>query len=124
MADTMRVPRARIVALLGFAARMMVLCVLSFAPLACLRLCQFSQAIARAGNRAEVLCSTGADAAPAHDSLINDIQRVLAALTDYIPAPTHIITPLAALGLNLSVLLLLHCGSPKNPTPPPRYLAH
>ncbi len=122
----MRVLRARTLALLGFAARMMVLCVLLFAPLACLRLCQLSHEIARvdANIGATILCSTNAEAAPPHESLINDIQRVLAALTDFIPAQANIVTPLAALRLILLFMLPLHCGLPKRPTPPPRCLAH
>ena len=65
-----------------------------------------------------------ARAAPSHDSLISDIQRVLAALTDFIPAQANIVSPLAALGLTLLVMLSIHSGAPQKTTPPPRGLAH
>ena len=103
---------------------MTVLCVLSFAPLACLRMCQFSHAITPATADATMLCSTNTNAAPSQDSLISDIQRVLAALTDCVPAQANIVTPLAALGLTLLVMLSIHRGAPKKITPPPRSLAH
>ncbi len=103
---------------------MIVLCVLSFAPLACLRLCQFSHAITHANVGTTALCSSAAETTPAHDSLINDIQRVLAALTDCIPALTTIVAPLAALELTVLLMLMTHFDLQKNPTPPPRCLAH
>jgi hypothetical protein len=64
-------------------ARNLVLLVLVFAPLVCLRVCEIRHALAQHAH-ADVLCD--ADAVPSENAFLHDVQQLLHALTEFVPA--------------------------------------
>ena len=112
------------------AARWIVLLVLTFAPLVCLRFCQLSHMLAQhthgdpalisAASCASQNLSGNANELPAEGGLMREIQRMLAGLTEFVPAIASI-TMLLILRRHAPVARprqLAHVGD--IPTPPPR----
>jgi hypothetical protein len=102
---------------LGGGARTLVLLVLTFAPLVCLRFCQLQHARA-AHAPPHILC--GEDTPPIDDSLLHDVQQLLSALTEFIPAAALLVFALLALPRPAVVVLRTFAPHRRVPTPPPR----
>ena len=106
---------------LKLAARTIVLCVLSFAPLACLRLCQIRHALAQTNTAAQAaLCLPGGHAPAQPDTLLQDIQRLLAALTDFVPSRAAFVLFAAVLAFPASMALAARRRIIDTHKPPPR----
>lgn len=117
------------------AARSIVLLVLAFAPLACLRFCQLSHLLAQHthGDPALIgvaICASAslgnsADALPAEGGLMRDIQRMLTGLTEFVPAIislTALMITCRRTSLSRPVRLTHACDIP-TPPPRPRFIA-
>jgi len=97
-------------------ARTLVLLVLIFAPLICLRFCQLRHAFA--AHQQYMTC--GDSVLPTDDSLLHDVQQLLSALTEFIPAAALI--AFAILVLPRWSPCIAHSIAPQRrvPVPPPR----
>ena len=106
-------------------ARAIALLVLTFAPLVCLRICQLRHVIAQSAMTAHA--TTPADCAPETGSLpddgalMRDIQRMLMALTEFLPGVMTLVLVLAARWHTPPQQAAPLTPERKIPRPPPRY---
>lgn len=98
------------------AARSLVLLVLAFAPLVCLRFCELRHS--HAAHKTHLLC--GENTLPIDDSLLKDVQQMLSALTEFIPAAALLVFALLALPRPAVVVLRTFAPHRRVPTAPPR----
>jgi len=99
-------------------ARNLVLLVLVFAPLVCLRFCQIRHAQSMHVAAADLLCE--GEAPLADSAFLHDIQQLLSALTEFVPAVTVAAFALAIHAYDGRAPLPLRETARRVPAPPPR----
>ncbi len=100
-------------------SRSLVLLVLAFAPLICLRFCELRHAFA---HTASVGCdiSIPADDGPADDGFIHDIQRLLSSLTEFILCAVVLVAARIIQAQPAHLEPRARTSQRRVPTPPPR----
>ncbi len=97
-------------------ARTLVLLVLAFAPLVCLRVCQLRHALV--AHEQHILCDV--PTLPTNDSLLHDVQQLMSALTEFIPAVALIAFAMVALPRGAAAAASDFTPLRRVPVPPPR----